>query len=277
MAAVCHGACHQQCRFESLVGEVLDRRFELGHITHQENHAVVFSVTPLTHGNLGAKDQPDESCGFEVRAYDLEGLDPKYRQYRLRNMKRLAARSVLRTTIHGIEVVVIKTGSLKEPKAKSAKQSESMTTRPNGGKYKAPKPKTSYRRESDRCRQHDRRAAKRQRERVILSTSDDQEPAGSDGAMYNMDDGTFRMLVVLFVAFDSPPELRERLPESFRFVVEQFLARRQFRPDFASEDDTEDFIDLKEANLPDPNTVEIVEAPALPALSAFDTPVMITT
>lgn len=68
---------------ESFVDIILGACLRLKRLLHTEPHYEVYDAESLS----------DENQKYEVRAYDLRGLSPKVRNYRIRNLKRASARS----------------------------------------------------------------------------------------------------------------------------------------------------------------------------------------
>jgi hypothetical protein len=84
----------------SCAGLILDGKFKLEKLLRHDRHASVYSVSAI----------PPQTISLEARAYSLEALPQKLRQYRLRNMKRLASRTVLETRWQGLVLIIYKAG-----------------------------------------------------------------------------------------------------------------------------------------------------------------------
>ncbi|KAI1322326.1 hypothetical protein F5Y16DRAFT_42153 [Xylariaceae sp. FL0255] len=76
------------------VGKILHEQFRIEKFLRKENHCAVFSVSPYDAEN-NTTDTEGDSCELEAHVFDLHSLLPKHKHYRLRSIKRLAARTVL--------------------------------------------------------------------------------------------------------------------------------------------------------------------------------------
>lgn len=86
---------------KSLVSILVSHRFRNEKFLRHDNHADVYAVYR----------PPSQSEEFEARVYQVEGVSPKLRRHRLRNIKRLSNRTVLEDGWEGKIVVVYKVNS----------------------------------------------------------------------------------------------------------------------------------------------------------------------
>lgn len=140
---------------------ILDGKFKLEKLLRHDGHASVYSVCAI----------PPETTSLEARAYSLEALPQKLRQYRLRNMKRLASRTVLETRWQGLVLIIYKAGGCEGNK--DLVNSVLVETLPHERKptpapvNKNPRQKSGRQREKARIRQFERRKSIRQKERQL--------------------------------------------------------------------------------------------------------------
>jgi hypothetical protein len=145
----------------SCAGLILDGKFKLEKFLRHDGHASVYSVSAI----------PPETTSLEARAYSLEALPQKLRQYRLRNMKRLASRTVLETRWQGLVLIIYKAGGCEGNK--DLGNSVLVETLPREKKptpvpvNKKPHQKSGRQREKARIRQFERRKSTRQKERHL--------------------------------------------------------------------------------------------------------------
>ena len=148
----------------SLVGLVLDGQYQFAWLLRRDNHADVYSIVCI----------PSPSEYLEARVYDLGGLPPKLRQYRLRSIKRLSSRTVFETRWEGKTIIVYKTGSKITQKEEAGENKEVLPTELPSSKVTGlglentetkPINKTSHHRESARIRQLERRQSNRRSKR----------------------------------------------------------------------------------------------------------------
>jgi hypothetical protein len=145
----------------SCAGVILDGKFKLEKLLRHDGHASVYSVSAI----------PPQTTSLEARAYSLEALPQKLRQYRLRNIKRLTSRTVLETRWQGMVLVVYKAGGCEG--AESLGNSVMVETLPHESKptpvlvNKKLHQKSGHQREKARIRQFERRRSNRQKERDL--------------------------------------------------------------------------------------------------------------
>ncbi len=145
----------------SCSGLILDGKFKLEKLLRQDGHANVYSASAI----------PPQTTSFEARAYSLEALPKKLRQYRLRNIKRLASRTVLETRWQGIVLIVYKAGGCEGNKDlgnSALEETLPRETKPTPAPvHKKPHQKSGRQREKARIRQFERRKSSRQKERHL--------------------------------------------------------------------------------------------------------------
>lgn len=245
-------------------GELLGERFEIGEYLGGDNHADKYAVRDCNQ----TAETGSSVRRLEARAYDLQGISPEYKQYRLRSMKRLrlSSRAVLETKWRELLVIVYRTGDLQETMSPQAVEETAAAKSEAASKAKQPsivytdqpsskaKSKTNYQRESARLRQRDRRQRKRQRDKQLRTESNPRNPAlynSSDVGKGTAEDGeidedTYSMFVILHLAHSTRPELRQLLPAESRSVVEEYLRRKEKKVTFETSNDMEEFIKVKE-------------------------------
>lgn len=91
---------------DNLCGEViLNGQYKLEKLLRKDHHADVYSVWSIPRNSSVE--------GLEARAYVVEDIPDKLRQYRLRSIKRLSSRTVLEVRKNGL---VVKTPTAGETK-----------------------------------------------------------------------------------------------------------------------------------------------------------------
>src|SRR5277367_5671638 len=162
----------------SLVDVVLNGHFKVEKFLRHENHADVYSICSID----------SQTTCLEARAYPLEGISRKVRQYRLRNIKRLSSRTVLETQWQGMVIVVYKAGGSKPEDLENSMHTELL---PPDGKSDLVmvntkiQQKTDHQREMARIRQFERRKSNRRRERRLKAaeTPEDNSMKGDKAAI----------------------------------------------------------------------------------------------
>jgi hypothetical protein len=155
----------------SFAGVILNDEFVLGMLLRHDNHADVYSVSAMS----------SQTTLLEARAYSLEALPEKVRRYRLRNIKRLASRTVLETRWHGMVVIVYKAGGCE--RIEDSGDSVPLGLLPLDEKpgvvvaNKKLQQKPSRQREKARIRQFERRKSSRQRKRQSRAVEDQASTA----------------------------------------------------------------------------------------------------
>ncbi|KAI1111722.1 hypothetical protein F5Y14DRAFT_424220 [Nemania sp. NC0429] len=162
--------------FQDLVGTTHDGRFKVVGILSEKSH----------YQELAVENGEDVHNSFGARIYNLNDLSPKGECYRLRSIKRLAARVVFETVMwENFKLVIFKAGPVgkiqREANTKSPPAAFEVSNIQIGdpSPLKVPttksKPKSEHKRESDRLRQRDRRFAKRERKRTMVGNIADSE------------------------------------------------------------------------------------------------------
>lgn len=250
------GACSD---YQQLSGHVLDRRFVLGTLIRNENHAVVFSVKLLcSDGSILGHSEPlpEHNVTFEARIYDLHNISPELKRYRLRNMKRMASRQVFHQRWQDLEIIVYVLGEINTESYKSDDEEPSCTAQSDTGAIMRgsiqKNHKTNYQRESGRLRQRDKRRAKRRRDHEARAQSEGPvppPPASSDPSGFPFDHTTLSMVFSINLAFNPRQELRDELLPIHRDMIEAYLQKRSEVPTFQSPSEAVDFISIKKNEL----------------------------
>ncbi|KAN0090219.1 hypothetical protein V8E51_018798 [Hyaloscypha variabilis] len=234
---------------DSLINVFLDRRFRVTGFLRRDNHADVYSVLCL----------PSPSERFEARAYDLSGLSPKLRQYRLRSIKRLSNRTVLETRWGGRTIIVYKTGTetiqdkeaseRKEPLSAESPASDEaplvVKNTENERKFKV----SSHQKETARIRQLERRQSKRQskREMKTLGTSEGDSsnaPKTASTTPWPEDEEEDDFYALLYVAFHDPHQVHQKLKPELFAQLRHYLWKPAF--DFEDYDEMQIFLKAKQ-------------------------------
>ncbi|RDL36206.1 uncharacterized protein BP5553_06818 [Venustampulla echinocandica] len=214
----------------SLLDIVLDGQFKVEKLLRHDNHAVVYSATSFASPTIS----------FEARAYVLEGIPQKLRQYRLRNMKRLSSRVVLETRWQGMAVIMYRTNAEggEDPGDNNLTESLPLRGQPDlviGGTKAQQKTDTRH-------RQLERRRSGRRKHRYLkaaetTSTTSDTEVEGDEEEFFN-DLSSW--------AYTNWLDLRWQRPLTSRTIVETCLEKQD---KFEGVDQLEAFMDTKHSEL----------------------------
>jgi len=232
-----------------LVDLLLDRQYRVTRFLRRDNHADVYSILCL----------PSASECFEARVYELDGLSPKVRQYRLRNIKRLSHRTVLETRWEGRTVVVYKSGSKpiqdwEVGEANEASPTEIPTSEGTVLAVENTRIKrkiNSHQQESARIRQLERRQTKRRDRRRVEASSNSTEgtsklsEAEADGPLETAEEEA--LYVLLYIAHSDRLQLRDQLPAATRLVLERYLEKKDLN--FPNDNELEAFMKTKQHEL----------------------------
>jgi hypothetical protein len=225
---------------DSLVDIVLNGQFKVEKFLRHDNHADVYSI----------RSTASQMTCLEARAYPLEGISRKVRQYRLRNIKRLSSRTVLETRWQGMVVMVYKAGGGRPEDSENSMHTESLAL---DGKSDLVlvntkiQQKTDRRREMARIRQLERRKSNRRKERELKAA---ENPEGNSmkgdkaaiGAQRETDDEE-ALYILLHLAYSDRPQLRQQLPTASRIVLEKYLRNHDLK--FEDDDEMEVFMKIK--------------------------------
>lgn len=220
----------------SFAGAILDGKFKLEKLLRHDGHADVYSVRAI----------PPQTTSLEARAYSLEALPQKLRQYRLRNIKRLSSRTVLETRWQGMTVIIYKAGGcggiegsgnnvLVESLPLDRKSTPVVVN-------KKLQQKSGRQREKARVRQLERRKSSRQKERHSKAV---ESPAGTSindvkVTMKEAEQDEPTHLLLHHTQSDQPPS-RRQLAARCRTALENI-----FKQDlkFENDDEREDLLEI---------------------------------
>lgn len=232
------------------VDEWLAGRFKVKQMLKRENHADVYLVNDMEIASTG------EIAGLEARAFNLMGLSQRHLKYRMRAIKRLSSRCISKTKWNNLDVIIYKSGDVSVSPDNTAM--EAATPSRDGDVstiniVKKPLAKTGYKRESERLRQRDRRQAKRQSKKMTTETDSHGTPAEIENLdnclKLKLDDKTWPMLVLLYIAHSNRSKHREGLPESSRLVVENYRSMKDCEPTLTTEEEMVEFAQIKEQEI----------------------------
>jgi hypothetical protein len=212
----------------SCAGLILDGKFKLEKLLRHDGHASVYSVSAI----------PPETTSLEARAYSLEALPQKQRQYRLRNMKRLASRTVLETRWQGLVLIIYKAGGCEGNK--DLGNSVLVETLPHERKptpapvNKNPRQKSGRQREKARIRQFERRKSIRQKERHLKGGECPADTSKNEVDVTKEEEQKEPTPPVLHHTQSDQPPIRKELAARCRTALENI-----FEQDLKLEDDDE--------------------------------------
>jgi hypothetical protein len=233
---------------DRLVGSVLAVNFRVEKFLRHDNHADVYSILCLS--------SPSES--FEARVYDLGGLSPKLRQYRLRNVKRLSNRTVWGARWGARTIIVYKAGSENQEDRGDREYKESLPVKlsPNeepdvsvmDNTKTQQKTRTSdHQREITRIQQLERRQSKRRNKRQTKRlASSEGNPPTTDKTEVESPPQTAdeeALYILLYIAHSDRPEFQEQLPLASRVALQHYLQNHDLA--FEHDDELEAFIKAK--------------------------------
>ena len=260
-------------------GTVLDNTFRITGFLKSENHSDVYRVVRSNAEESLNVFQENEEEAFhgvvlQARAFSFEGISPSLAKYRRRSMSRLQKgnRTVCVTTWSHLRVIIYRpdeaspslqhtigdkttTKAGKIPAVNESK--EASTGLHQGDKAINPtqsRPRSSYQRESRKLRQRDRRQRRR---RLLTPTGIGDQYRVDNNSMLmgttvgNMkfDEQTFTMIMMLHFMHDTKASQRNRLPQATRSLLESYMAMRERQPHLASEEEMEEFLDIKEREM----------------------------
>jgi len=219
----------------SLVGASLNGQFKIDNLLRHDSHADVYSVKSVSS---------DTAC-HEARAYCLEDIPKKLRQYRLRNIKRLSSRIVLETQLHGRVVVVYRIGGTNNRDAKNAiiQQPSALDIKPCRDSKDVKVQQTPHQRETKRLRQLERRKSKRRKEpqskaNENVFSEEEKKPAAFTGLN---DERSCRDLSAP-KSTDQP--LREEIQPGSRYQIALKEIAAKLGLDLEMDDEVEEFIKI---------------------------------
>ncbi|MBE3043396.1 hypothetical protein IMZ48_12665 [Candidatus Bathyarchaeota archaeon] len=134
---------------------ILDE-FRLGPVLHRTPQASIYSATRVPPMLFS-----EEAEQLQARAYVLDGINAKLRQYRARGMARLLGRTVASSRLWGQYVVIYRVDDSQEVEVRDTAVVASLPLPPV-----KTRPKTESQREKARIKQRDRRRRARENERV---------------------------------------------------------------------------------------------------------------
>ncbi|KAJ6438199.1 5-oxoprolinase (ATP-hydrolyzing) [Purpureocillium lavendulum] len=265
--------------------------YEIGVLKDETIHSKTYCAR-RTGAGAGAGAGATHEGDVEARVFDLQDCTQAQRRYRARCIKRLAARTVFRTTFEGQHVVIIRTGPLQQfddddaddvqrpshgvDKCECGHARQQLKSR--GHDEKQPAAKTAYQQESQRLRQRDRRRRARQRKRdegaadqetTAATTRSGADPPPSTqwwpAGDTDFDETTYLMLQMLYIASCCGPEDLAALPEEARRVIGDYTEASPERVVLDDEDDLEEFLALKAREIAYLNRQMAKLAPALEA------------
>lgn len=169
---------------EGFVGIVFDEKYRIRELISDEFHFLSFAVDTITIPGFDRDPNKDRNpYTFQARVYNFNDLSPKVKSYRSRNLERISKRAVLTEDWNDRVVTIFRCDSVGTKTRKELAKHpltdvrEPTTTKPQKASQgpralhanapSASKPKSYYKRESDRLRQRDRRAAKKQQHREL--------------------------------------------------------------------------------------------------------------
>ncbi|ROV87709.1 hypothetical protein VSDG_09734 [Cytospora chrysosperma] len=178
------------------------------------------------HASIYSVFDEQNSClaeNLEAHAFILDTSQPKIRKHRMRCIKRMEGRTILRKTVHDIEVVVITTS----PRPSSGipdRQDDADKYKDGSDASPAPhtkghtRQKTPYQREAARIRQRERRNERRlsRRQEHSSEESDDQRGSEVSGRELRLDgdDSEISMdLNLLYIAYDAQGNFRQKITQ----------------------------------------------------------------
>ncbi|KAM0520791.1 hypothetical protein ACHAPE_003192 [Trichoderma viride] len=244
--------------------EWLAGRFKVKQVLKRENHADVYLVDDME------MESTRKMVGLEARAFNLTGLSQRHLKYRMRAMKRLSSRCISKTKWNNLDVIIYKSGDVNVPPDNTTIEAAAPSCDGDVSIIdivKKPPAKTGHKRESERLRQHDRRQARRQSMKMTTETesydseteSYDTETESYDTAAeienlddyseMELDDKTWTMLNLLHIAHGTRSELRERLPESSRLLVDNYLSMKDCEIALTTEEEMVGFSQIKEQEI----------------------------
>ncbi|KAI1326491.1 hypothetical protein F5Y16DRAFT_229779 [Xylariaceae sp. FL0255] len=243
---------------EGLIDSVFDQRFKIREFIRAEPHYCLFSVALVAL--LEAKDGLIYDNILQARVYDFNDVSPKTKRYRSRTLKRLTPHIMHTEDWYGRVVVIFNCGSAEaSPVNTSAKRRitapEEGSQTPSSTKAMTPgasKPKSSYKRESDRLRQRDRRAAKRRHQHELardLGTPSDVVSQNKYLKKADLDKKTKSVLFLIHMAFNPRQHLVNFLTPGLRYAVKQFLQARGSKLDFGNDYEKAEYVEMKEKEL----------------------------
>ncbi|KAI0521191.1 hypothetical protein F5B22DRAFT_565669 [Xylaria bambusicola] len=276
-AHVQEDAVPQQCQIgpkhpelKDLVGAVFDQKFKIGQFIHEEYHFLAFSVESVPTPEIECGLNKDQNmCNFQARVYDFNNLSPKIKAYRSRNLKRIAKRTIVSENWRNRVVVIYRCGPVeellgKEPADPSAIQIQSASQTPNlqhTETRKAPKPKSNYKRESDRLRQRDRRRAMRRRHHTISEFDTEPDIYGDVHSKIfkankaiqtrkeDLDGATLYMLENMHLNSNPHPVILALLPPSLHQATREYLQARRSEIHFENDYEKSEYVEIKEREL----------------------------
>ncbi|PMD34658.1 hypothetical protein L207DRAFT_638184 [Hyaloscypha variabilis F] len=236
---------------DSLINVFLDRRFRVTGFLRRDNHAEVYSILCV----------PSPSECFEARAYDLGGLSPKLRQYRLRSIKRLSKRTVLEALWGGRTVIVYKAGTEmiqgketsehKEPLPSELPPRDGLPRFVENTEVKRQIKTTDRQQEMARIRQLERRQSKRRSKRQMDPSRNLREETAKgyktevDSPRETAEEEA--LYVLLYIAHSDELHLRDQLPAATRLSLERYLQKSDLN--FEDDNEMEAFMKTKHHEL----------------------------
>lgn len=231
------GSCNE--KDDDPCGEViLGGKYKLEKLLREDHHADVYSVWSIPRNSSVE--------GLEARVYVVESIPDKLRHYRLRSIKRLSSRTVLELRENGLVVVLYKVESASaedsnigipsEPTSRNDKQVDKTQNTKT-------QQKSAHQRETARLRQLERRKLNRQKEqqKKIESNRSDCESV-VEGVQEEKDEEE-TLYVLLHLAYNDRPELRQQLPPASRSVLEKYLQSQPLK--FEDDDEMDAFMAVK--------------------------------
>jgi hypothetical protein len=213
-------------------------QYKLEHMLREENHATVYSISSI----MASDASPDE---LEARTYVIEGIPDELRKYRLRNIKRLSSRTVLKVPWNGLIVVVYKVASMKIESYKDGmlvKIGSEVERQSDKRQQTKARGKSDLQREKDRLRQSERRKNRRKQERLKAGCDENRSEAVEQVFQETTDEEEV-LYLLLHLAYNRRPELRQQLPLPSRIQLENYLQKQPLQFEDASE--MENFMEVK--------------------------------
>jgi hypothetical protein len=231
------GSCDE--KDDDPCGEVMhDGQYKLEKLLRKDHHADVYSVWSIP------RDSSVE--GLEARVYVVEDIPDKLRQYRLRSIKRLSSRSVLEVRKNRLVIVLYKVeggsvegpanGMVSEPTPRKDERGE----RTQDAKTQQ---KSDRQRETARLRQLERRKCRRQKEQQNKTESNRSDSERVVEGVQEENDEEETLYVLLHLAYNHRPELRQQLPPASRVALEKYLQSQPLK--FEDDDEMDAFMAIK--------------------------------
>ena len=217
---------------------ILDSQYKLEKLLEKGHHADVYSVLSIPRNSSVE--------GLEARVYVVEDIPDKLRQYRLRSIKRLSSRTVLEVQKNGLVVVLYKVDSASVEGSKNRMHSEPTPQNDERGE-RTQKAKTQlksdHQRETTRLRQLERRKLNRQKEQQKKTESNRSDSEGVFEVIQGEKDEEETLYVLLHLAYNHRPELRQQLPPASRVVLEKYLQSQPLK--FEDDNEMDAFMAIK--------------------------------